>query len=183
MRKTDLRRLEALEQEHRSCKREEIPVLAKAGFFIKVIVFAYYLGDLKLDVMPGRWEEQFPGRFKNAGGPYPGELDNAWDAFARALQYASCHELFEVGRRNDLSDFSKRNHDAYRRLFANVGLDFDKTAPNLLFEALVTMVDSLPDRWLNWLRCNLQEQCGDAEIAVGSNLPRQLSGDNFFFEE
>ena len=83
-------------------------------------------------------------------------------------------------------DYSKRDlelrdrHiDAYRRLFAKIGLDFDATERDVLFDAFVTMVYQLPDDWLNWLRSNLRQWCPHAHIAAGSNLPRGLDADNF----
>ena len=54
--------------------------------------------------------------------------------------------------------------------FANVGLDFDDASSRALFDAVVTMVNQLPEQWLNWLRSNLQQRCSGAEIAAGSNL-------------
>ena len=76
-------------------------------------------------------------------------------------------------------DLSKRHIDAYRRLFAKVGLDFDSAAPSVLFDAFVTMVNQLPEQSLNWLKSTLQKRCPSAEIGAGSNIPRELSGDNF----
>jgi hypothetical protein len=72
-------------------------------------------------------------------------------------------------------------NDAYRRLFAKVGLDFDATPRNVLFDAFVTMVNRLPDQWLDWLRTHLRKYCLHAEIPAGSNIPRGLSGDDFLF--
>ena len=151
MRKTINRRLEALEQKHRSREEKELSSLGDARFYIWMIVLAYYLGGLK-----------------------PDEKD-PWEAFHRALKYPSHYrELFEV------SELSKRINDAYRRLFANVGLDVDGTPPSVLFERFVTMVNQLPEQWLNWLSSNLRQYCSHAEIPTGSNLPRRLSADNLF---
>jgi hypothetical protein len=151
MRKTISRRLEALEQKHRSREEKELSSLGDARFYIWMIVLAYYLGDLKSD-------EKDP-----------------WEAYRRALQYPSHYgALFEE------SEFCKRLNDAYRRLFANVGLDVDGTPPSVLFERFVTMVNQLPEQWLNWLRSNLRQYCSHAEIPTGSNLPRRLSADNLF---
>ena len=122
--------------------------------YIWDIVLAYYLGGLKSDETSSR------------------------EAYARALKYPSGNDFFEALK--DIAEIHKRFDDAYRRLFANVGLDFDGTPPSILFDALVTMVNQLPDQWLNWLRFNLRKYCSHAEIAAGSNLPRRLSGDNLF---
>jgi hypothetical protein len=148
MRKTTLRRLEALEKENRSREEEELSSLLDARMYLWRIVLAYYLGGLESD-----------------------EEENISDAHARALNYRSGHDLFKA---TDTEICGRYNH-AYRRLFAKVGLDFDDTPPN------VTMVNQLPDQWLNWLRSDLQQWCPHAEIAVGSNLPRRLSADNFLF--
>jgi hypothetical protein len=147
MRKTVLRRLEALEKEYRSREQRELSSLRKALFYIWEIVLAYHLGDLKSDEDPGKAKE-------------------------RALKYPS-------GDDYDLSEIPERYNDAYRRLFAKVGLDFDNTPPSVLFDAFVTMVNELPEQRWNWLWFKLHQQCPDAEIAVGSNLPRRLSCDNF----
>jgi hypothetical protein len=163
MRKTILRRLEALEKEDRSRKQRERSSLGRALVYIWEIVLAYHLGDLKSD-------EEDPS-----------------EAEARALKYPTredyCEAILKVMRKKDIKDISEiheRYNDAYRRLFANVGLDFDSSPPSMLFDAFVTMVNQLPDQWLDWLRSNLREWCRDAEIAAGSNLPRGLSGDNLF---
>jgi hypothetical protein len=105
--------------------------------------------------------------------PYSGHSYDALEAFARALQYPSAHDLFvHADTRNELAECDKRINDASRRLFANVGLDVQKAAPNELREALATMINNLPERWLDWLKCNLQKNCGDDVIAAGSNLSR-----------
>jgi hypothetical protein len=165
MRKTTLRRLEALEIEHRSREQKELRSLREARTYIWIIVLAYYLGGLESQEGPreeGDWEK------------------DPLEAHARALKYASSDDYFKAGFiKKDISEIHERHEDAYRRLFANVGLDFDSAPPSVLFDALVTMVDQLPDQWLNWLRSNLLDWC-TTEIAAGSNLPRWLSGDNFF---
>ena len=157
MRKTTLRRLEALEQEERCREQEELSPLLGALSYIWTIVLAYYLGGLKSD-------EERP-----------------LEAHARALKYPSSDDYFKaLFIKKDISEIHKRHIDAYCRLFANVGLDFDSSPSNMLFDALVTMVNELPDQWLGWLRSHLQEDCSDVEIAAGSNLPRRLSGDILF---
>jgi len=163
MRQRILRRVEALEKGHRTREQRELSSLQEALLFIWQIVLAYHLGDLKSDEKDPR------------------------EAEARALKYASNDHYFgtilKVVNDRDIeamSEIRERYTDAYRRLFAKVGLDFDKTPRNVLFDALVTMVNQLPEQWLNWLRSNLQQRCHHAEVAAGSNLPRRLSADNTF---
>ncbi len=158
MRKTTLRRLEALEKEELFREQRELSSLREARVYLWNIVLGYYLGDLKSD------EENEP-----------------FEAHARALKYPSSADFFGDGyMKKNISEILKRYDDAYRRLFAKVGLAFDDTPPSVLFDAFVTMVDQLPEQWLIWLRSNLKQWCEDAEIAAGSNVPRRLSCDNLF---
>jgi hypothetical protein len=157
MRKTNLRRLEALEKEQRSREQEERSSLRRAAAYIWIIVLAYHLGGITRD---------------DESGPYAG--------YARALGYPSADDWFETYFEKDRTELRKRRDDAYRRLFAKVGLDFDNTPRNVLFDAVVTMVDQLPEQWLNWLRSHLRQWCRDAELAPGSNVPRRLSAANLF---
>jgi hypothetical protein len=161
MRQRVLRRLEVLEKEYRSHEERKLSSLRTARMHIWRIVLAYYLGDLEI------------------GDSALVDAD-LWEACARALKFPSDDDFCEVLRRNDVSEFEGRFIDAYRRLFAKAGLDFDEVPLSVLFDAFVTMVDQLPDPCLKWLRSNLQRWCRDAEIAVGSNLPRHLSPDNLF---
>jgi hypothetical protein len=117
-----LRRLEALEKEHRLREERERSSLLSAIFDTWQIVFAWYLGDLKKQG--------------------EGEL---MDAYYRALGYPS-------DGRKDISELAERYRDAYRRLFATVGLDSDATPRSVLFDAFVRMVNELPDEPLNRLR-------------------------------
>jgi hypothetical protein len=155
-------RLEALEKGHRSREERELSSLMGAGFYIWEVVLGYYLGGLKPD--------------EGDSGPFEAQL--------RALNYESgadyLEALFKVKNDSGTEVMSDRFNDAYRRLFAKVELNFDDTPRNVLFDALVTMINELPDQWLNWLRSRLRQYCPNAEIAVGSNLPRRLSGDNMF---
>jgi hypothetical protein len=164
MRQRILRRLEALEKAHRSREQRELSSLQTALVYIWKIVLAYYLGGLESD-------EELLGL----------ELDEErlGEAFARALKYESRDEYLEVLYRKRGLGLDRRSNDAYRRLFANVGLDFDRASSRKLFDAFVTMVNRLPDKWLNWLRSELEQWCKDAKIAHGSNLPHRLSHDNF----
>jgi hypothetical protein len=163
MRTSILRRLEFLEKIHRSRELQELSSFEDARTHIWTIVFAYYLGGLKPD-------ERSP-----------------FEAEARALKYASQDEysgdvskVISDRNREALLRISDRHIDAYRRLFSKVGLDFDNTPRNVLCDALVTMVDQLPDQWSRLLRFNLRLSRADADIAIGSNVPRRLSGDNAF---
>jgi hypothetical protein len=171
MRQRTLRRLEVLEEGYHSREHKKLSAAETAGVYIWIVVLGYYLGDLESD----------DGLELDEDDPRPGE------AHARALKYESNDDywktLFKAVYRNDIEahlELDDRYNDAYRRLFAKVELDFEKTPRNVLFDALVRMVDRLPDHWLNWLRSNLQRWAADAEIAVGSNVPRRLSGDNAF---
>ncbi len=170
MRKTILRRLEALEQEERSREQKELSSLRGALVYIWEIVLAYYLGGLKFDELSLEEGEARALRYPSS------KLAEAW---ARALGYPSHNDYFEALYTMDISESHKRYNDAYRQLFGSVGLDFDSSPQHLLFDAFVTMVNQLPEQWLNWLSSNLQQWCRDTEIAPGSNLPRRVSSDNF----
>lgn len=152
MKTTILRRLEALEKEHRLYEQKERESLETALMYIWLIVLAYYLGDLQP------------------------EDDDPFDAFARALKFPPDHDLMLI---SDL-DYTNRLIDAYRRFFASRNLD-DETPVSVLFDAFVISVNQLPDLCLGWLRDNLRAYCCNARIAPGSNLPRQVSYDNFLF--
>ena len=164
MRRMNLRRLEALENQQRCREQKEQDALRTASFYIWYIVLAYYLGELDSD------KELLALKL---------ERDRLGEAFARALKYESQDEYRDVLFRKFGSGLNERYTDAYDRLFANVGLDLRYASSRELFDAFVTMVNQLPDQWLNWLRSNLQQCCSDAEIAPGSNLPRWLSRHNF----
>jgi len=160
VRQTNLRRLEALEKERRSRERNqdwaELPLTETASGYACLIILAYYLGGLKLDVPPDRLENVSPDK------PYPGDSFAAVEACARALQYASADHWFAD------AELDKRINAAFCRLFANVGLDVHMAAPSVLREALATMINNLPKEWLDWLK----EHCGDGVIVDGSNLSR-----------
>jgi hypothetical protein len=66
MRKRTLRRVDVLEKEERSRKLDQQSLVATTSFFCRKIVFAHYVGRLKLD-------DEDPG-----------------DAEARALNYGDC---------------------------------------------------------------------------------------------
>lgn len=156
MKTRTLRRLEALEKEHRLREERERSSLLSAIFDTWQIVFAWYLGDLKK---------------QGEGG--------LMDAYYRALGYPS-------DGRKDILELPERYHDAYRRLFAKVGLDSDATPRSVLFDAFVRMVNGLPDEHLNWLRSQfdlnwLRSQFESCAIASGTNLPRGITADNFLY--
>jgi hypothetical protein len=154
MRTTILRRLEALEKEQRSYEQKERSSLEEALMYIWIIVLAYYLGDLQP---------------KN---------DDPFDAFNRVLKFPADPDLMPISDLNYLN----RLKDAYRRFFASRSLDPDEAPLTALFDAFVVSVNQLPDQWLKWLRDNLRAYCSNAMIAPRSNLPRQVSYDNFFFK-
>ena len=159
MRKTILRRLEALEKQLRSREEKEQSLLLSGFMSVRTVVLAYYLGNLK------------------------SEERDAFEGYTRALKYLSSEEyaedLFCKKGTGDYRRIRKRENDAYQRLFAKVGLDFDTTPPTALFDAFVTMVDQLPDRWLTWLRSQWEFRSGELVIPPGAKLPRHLSAENF----
>jgi hypothetical protein len=155
MRITILRRLEALEEKYRSYEQKEWSSLQTARTYIWMIVLAYYLGDL-------RPEDDDPHR-----------------AYKRALKFAPDHSWFDVPIQEAASEYCNRLNDAYCRFFAARGLDLDEAPVSALFNAFVISVDQLPDQWSTWLKSNLQSFCRNVMIAPGSNLPRQISSDNF----
>jgi hypothetical protein len=149
MRKTARRRLELLEKEERSRKVQQQSSLATTSFFCWKVVLAYYVGGLKAD-------EEDPG-----------------EAEARALNYESRHDYLEALFKGGTPEITKRFKSAASRLFAQVGLDFGCSPPSALFEAFVSMVNQLPERWLAWLKSNLQEEC-PTSIGASSNVPFHL---------
>lgn len=151
MKRTILRRLEALEKEHRSYEQKERSSLETALTYVWIIVLAYYLGDLQP------------------------EDDDPHDAFDRALKFPSGHDLMPTSA----LDYPNRLDDALRRFFASRSLDLDVAPLSALFDAFVASVDQLPDKWLCWLRSKLQAYCSNVRIAPGSLLPRQVSCDYF----
>jgi hypothetical protein len=155
MRKTTLRRLEALEVANRAREEKEQSSLLSALVDVWMLVLAYYLGDLKSD-------EKDP-----------------FEAYTRALKYLSRKDYVQdLLYKMNILEIRERHNDAYHRLFAKIGLDLDTTPSKVLFDAFVTMVDQLPDRWLIWLRSKWQWR-RELEIPAGANLPRQLSAENF----
>jgi hypothetical protein len=150
MRKRNLRRLEVLEKEERSRKLKQQSSWATISFFCWKIVLAYYVGGLKPD------------------NEDPGEAE------ARALSYESRYDYLQALSNGEIPEINKRFKDASRRLFAQVGLDFDRSPRRALCESFVRMLNELPDQWLNWLKSNLQEEYRSAEIGAGPNLPLEF---------
>jgi hypothetical protein len=103
MKKTTLGRLEALEDEERSVKVEQESLFATTFFFYWKVVIAHYVGGLKL-------EEEDPG-----------------EAEARALNYPSRYDYLSGLCKEEIPDISTRLENAARLLFAQVGLDLDRT--------------------------------------------------------
>jgi hypothetical protein len=136
--KTIQRRLKALENEERFCKQQELDSLAYACYYAWRIVLAYYLGGLVSDDDKDLCNAE---KWGSDGGTCK-DLDGAT---ARALKYSSTMDYYK--RDLELCD---RYIDAYHRLFAKIGFDFDATERDVLFDAFVTMVNQLPDDCLNW---------------------------------
>jgi hypothetical protein len=132
MRKTTLRKLEILETEERSYQRNHQSSLETTAFLAWKAVFAHYLGDLRPD-------DEDPG-----------------EAEAKALGYESHYEYLEALFNAEIAEINKRFKDACRRLFAQLGLDFDHTPRSVLSEAFCRLVNALPDQCWQWLECNLQ---------------------------
>ena len=130
MRKTALRTLELLETEERAGQETHQSSLAATAFLCWKVVFAHYLGDLKPD-------DEDPG-----------------EAGARALGYNSQYEYMEALFEGEIAEIKKRFKDACRRLFGQLGLDFDHSPPSASFEAFVRLVDKLPEQWLQWIESN-----------------------------
>ena len=167
MRETILRRIEALEERQRVDDKTQSSFLAVARSELRDLVLGYYLGELKAD-------EQ-----------------NASDACARALNYESHYEVYvamvgDPQTESDREGLRKRAHDAYRRLFAKVGLDFDNASSDVLFDAFCKMVDGLPEHWLlrmrssllkgNWM---LKVPAGYARFPPHTNIPCGITAENY----
>ena len=87
----------------------------------------------------------------------------------------SQYEYLEALFKGEKPEINKRFKNAARRLFAQVGLDFDHSPPSALSEAFVRMVHELPEQWLQWLKSNLPEDCRSAPIGAGSDIPLEFS--------
>ena len=127
MRKTALRTLELLETEERAGQETHQSSLAATAFLCWKVVFAHYLGDLKPD-------DEDPG-----------------EAGARALGYDSQYEYMDALFEGEIAEIKRRFKDACRRLFGQLDLDFDHSPPSASFEAFVSLVDKLPEQWLQWI--------------------------------
>ena len=150
MRKRILSRVDVLEKEERSRKLDQQSSVATISFFCRKIVLAYYVGGLKPD-------DEDPG-----------------EAEARALNYESRDDYLDALFNGEKQDINKRFKNAARRLFAQVGLNFDRSSPSALFKSFVRLLDELPQQWMNWLKSNLQEECRSAPIGTGSNTPLEF---------
>ena len=102
MRRRTLRRLDVLEKEERSRKPQRQASLATMFFFCRKIVLAYYVGGLRSDEDPG-------------------------EAEARALNYESRNDYLDALFTGEEQEINKRFKNAARRLFAAVGLNFDRS--------------------------------------------------------
>jgi hypothetical protein len=155
MKTRTLRRLEALE-DHRLREQRALSSWYSPMLVTWWIVLGWYLGDLKKQ-----------------------DLGRPMDAYARALGYPSGYEYHHAFTKMDRSEIVERHHDAYRRLFAKVGLDFDATPRSVLFDAFIRMVNELPDEPLNWLKSEFGSHA--VTITSGTNLPRGITADNFLY--
>lgn len=152
MRKRTLSRVAVLENEERSRKLDQQSSAATISFFYRKIVLAYYVGGLK------------------PNGEDPAEAE------ARALNYESRNDYLEALFNREAQGIDRRFKDAARRLFRQVGLNFDRSPPSALIDAFVRLVNKLPQPWLEWLQSNLQEACRSTPIGNTSNIPLE-----FFF--
>jgi predicted phage terminase large subunit-like protein len=150
MKKRILSRVDVLENEERSRKLDQKSSVATISFFCRKVVLAYYVGGLKP-------HEENPG-----------------EAEARALNYASRNDYLEALFKKEKQDIDRRFNDATRRLFALVGLNFDREPPSALFDSFVRLINQLPEPWLRWLQSNLQEACHRAPIGIRSNIPLEF---------
>jgi hypothetical protein len=149
MRKRILSRVDVLENEERSRKLDQQASVATISFFCRKVVLAYYVGGLKPD-------EENPG-----------------EAEARALNYASRNDYLEALFKKEKQDIDRRFNDATRRLFALVGLNFDREPPSALFDSF-ELINQLPEPWLRWLQSNLKEGCHSAPIGTRSKIPLEF---------
>jgi hypothetical protein len=153
---------------NRSREQKELSSKRIVLFYILVFVFAHYLGDLKPQIRNSDYE--CDDDFEE---DYNGVDDSPLKEYSKALKYPS-HEAFCDALRKADAEVFNRESDAFCRLFAKVGLDFATAPSAVLFESFVTMLNQVPEQWLNLLRSILGEHC---EIAAGSNHPRWLTGD------
>jgi predicted phage terminase large subunit-like protein len=130
MRKTALGTLERLETEERAGQEAHRSSLIATAFLCWKVVFAHYLGDLKPD-------DEDP--------------DDAW---ARVLGYDSQYEYVKALFEGEITEIKKRFKDACRRLFGQLGLEKDHSAPGASYEAIAGLVDKLPEQWLQWIESN-----------------------------
>ena len=148
MRKSILRRLEALEKEERNRQDQQdasLDPLRRAIYFIKIVVLAYYVGRLEPDE-----------------GPISG--------WARALNYQSPRELIDALSKKDQQEVDKRTHAAFLRLYAQVGIDAGGASERALFDALLKLANQLPKQWLE----RIESTCRDA-IPVLNRIRRSSS--------
>jgi predicted phage terminase large subunit-like protein len=150
MRKRIRSRVDVLENEERSRKLDQQSLAATISFFHRKIVLAYYLGGLKPN-------DEDPG-----------------EAEARALNYGSRNDYLEALFNRERQEIDRRFKYAARRLFGQVGLDFDRSPPGDLIDSFVQLVKQLPQPRLKWLQSNLQEACRSAPIGNTSNRPLEF---------
>src|SRR5437764_497760 len=147
MRKRTISRVDVLENEERSRKLDQQSSAATISFFCWKIVLAHYVGGLKPN-------DEDPG-----------------EAEARALNYESRNNYLEALLKGEKQEINSRFKNAARRLFARVGLNFDRSPPSALFDSFLRFVNGLPEPWLSWLQSNLLEACPSTPIGNTSNGP------------
>ena len=140
------RRVDVLEKGERARQLEEHSSLATTFFLCRKVVLAHYLGGLEPD-------DEDPG-----------------EAEARALSYESRDDYLEALLKGEKSEINNQFKNAARRLFAQAGLDFDRSPPSALFESFARLLHELPPQWINWLTSSLQEECRIVPAGTDSNM-------------
>jgi hypothetical protein len=110
MRKRTRSRVDVLENEERSRKLDQQSSAATISFFCWKVVLAYYVGGLKPN-------DEDPG-----------------EAEARALNYESRNDYLDALLKGEKQEINRRFKNAARRLFAQAGLNFDRSPPSALFD-------------------------------------------------
>jgi hypothetical protein len=83
-------------------------------------------------------------------------------------------DYLEALLKGEKQEINTRFENACRRLFGQVGLDFDRSLPSALIDAFFQLVTELPQPWLKWLQSNLQEACRSAPIGNTSSIPLEF---------
>jgi hypothetical protein len=167
MRKSTLRRLEALENEERyrqeqlenaeryRQEREDAALenAQDAFFYIRTILLAYYVGGLK---------------------PQEAVLTG----YARALNYQSTtptesRDVLKDALSKGDPDLEKRIQEAELRLYAQVGIDANHASEDVLFDEVFKLANQLPEKWLDLIKRNNPM----VDFVPGTVLPIIFSSD------